>query len=68
MKCKYLKIRSKKNVKYHYCSLKKRIVSVEICRECQNKEYKQYNSLKLHTFNQAKKEKNNHILKTIQDF
>ena len=57
-KCKYLKIRTKKKFIYYYCSLQKKIISAEICQECQSKEYKQYNSLKSHTYKQAKKEKN----------
>ena len=50
MRCKYLKIRSKKGIKYYYCSMQKKNISTDICIECQNKEYKQYNRLKLHTY------------------
>ncbi len=45
-KCVYLRLRTKKGIKYHYC-IKKRInVNCEICRECLDKEYKKSKPIK----------------------
>lgn len=45
MKCKYYKIRTKKRIKYGYCTLLKKEVSFSCHQKCDNKEYKQYNKL-----------------------
>ena len=45
MKCKYLAIRSKKNVKYCYCRLLKKEIDFSACKSCNNKEFKTYKQL-----------------------
>ena len=45
MKCKYLAIRSKKNVKYCYCRLLKKEIDFSACKSCSDKEYKIYKQL-----------------------
>lgn len=40
MNCKNLKIRTKKGVKYIYCTLLKKEITFDICNHCENKEYK----------------------------
>lgn len=53
MKCKYFKTRTKtKNKKrtiYNYCTLLKQEIPFSLCRECGNKEYKQYKQLQAKT-------------------
>lgn len=56
MKCKYLKIRSKKGIRYYYCSLLKKEILVKNCYNCTEKEYKIYNTLKKRTYSLSKKE------------
>lgn len=48
MNCKYKKIRTKKGIKYGYCSLLKKEVDLYNCK-CENTEYKQYKKLEAHT-------------------
>lgn len=43
MQCKNLKIRTKKGVKYIYCTLQKREINYDDCRGCLQKEYKTHN-------------------------
>ncbi len=57
MKCKSLKIRSKKYKSYYYCSILKREIKIDECYNCTHKEYKIYNPLKKRTYMQSKKEK-----------
>ena len=57
MKCKYFKIRSKKNKKYCYCTLLKKEVSFNCYRECDSKEYKQYKKINNRTTEQSKLDK-----------
>lgn len=45
MKCKYYKIRTKKGIKYGYCTLLKKEVPFSCYQECYKKEYKQYKTL-----------------------
>lgn len=45
MKCKYLAIRSKKNIKYFYCKLLKEKIDLCACKLCSKREYKTYKSL-----------------------
>ena len=44
MNCKYLKYRTKKGIKYIYCSLQKKEINFDICRECLQKDYKTKNT------------------------
>ena len=44
MNCKHLKYRTKKGIKYIYCSLQKKEINFDICRECLQKEYKTKNT------------------------
>lgn len=39
MYCKNLRIRSKKYVKFFYCKINDKEISLELCRDCENKEY-----------------------------
>lgn len=39
MGCTNLKIRSKKYIKYFYCKLQDKEISIELCKDCENKEY-----------------------------
>lgn len=57
MKCKHFCIRSKKGIKYNYCRLLRKEVSFSCYQECDNKEYKQYNTLKSRSNKLAKREK-----------
>lgn len=58
MNCKNYKTRTKKGIKYNYCTLLKKEITFEECKHCTNKEYKQYKKLKSRTYKQSKKEKN----------
>lgn len=57
MNCKNLRVRTKHNIKYLYCTIKKGKIEYSDCNYCCNKEYKQYKTLKSRTNKQAKKEK-----------
>lgn len=57
MYCKHYCIRSKKGIKFSYCRLFRKEITSSCCRECDNKEYKQYKPMKSRTNKQAKKEK-----------
>ena len=57
MDCKNLKRRIKKSIPYMYCSIKKKIINYEDCKNCSYKEYKQYKTMKSRTNKQAKREK-----------
>lgn len=46
MNCKNLKIRSRKYIKYFYCSLCKQEIDVQECRKCKFKEYKAIKKIK----------------------
>lgn len=48
-KCVNLKIRTKKGVKYFYCSRRKAVVSFEECKCCLNKEYKKTSKIAVKT-------------------
>lgn len=39
MNCKNLRIRSKKYVKFFYCKLKDKEISIELCKDCEDKEH-----------------------------
>ena len=56
LNCKNLKIRTKKGKKFGYCILLKKEVPIFSCN-CNNKEFKQYKSLKSRSNKQIKKEK-----------
>ena len=43
MNCKHLKYRTKKGIKYIYCSLQKKEINYDVCKECLHKEYKMHN-------------------------
>lgn len=45
MNCKYFKIRTKKGIKYGYCTLLKKEVPFFCYQECDKKEYQQYKTL-----------------------
>ena len=55
-KCKHLRIRSRKYNYYGYCIKYKKEVPI-FCKECNNIEYKQYNTMKTRTYKQTKREK-----------
>lgn len=57
MYCKHFTIRSKKGIKYSYCRSLKKKITLSCCRECNNKEYKQYSTMRLRTNKQTKREK-----------
>ena len=62
LNCKYFKRRTKKGIPYLYCSLKKQIITYDNCKDCPNKEYKQYKTLKSRTGKLAKHEKNRYSI------
>ncbi len=64
MKCKDLRIRSKKYEKYYYCSHEKKKINFEDCRTCQYKEYKQYKKMKTKTSKLRKLEANRESILT----
>lgn len=57
MKCKFFTVRTKKGIKYNYCRLLKKEIPLSCCRECVNKEYKQYKPLKTRSNKLVAKEK-----------
>lgn len=57
MNCKNFKIRSKKYKKYSYCTLLKKEVPFSCYKECDHKEYKEYNKIKKRTNEQSELEK-----------
>lgn len=56
-KCINLRVRTKKGIKYFYCKLYCKEITLSCCRECVNKEYKQYKSLNKRTNKQSRREK-----------
>ena len=58
MYCKYYTVRSKKGIKYSYCRLLKREITLSYCQECDNKGYKRYKTMKSRSSKQAKLERN----------
>lgn len=57
MNCKHLKIRSRKYVKYFYCSKLKKEIDRKECSSCIYKEYKKQNTLKNISKTRSKREK-----------
>lgn len=57
MKCKHLKIKSKKHQKYIYCSKLKKEINFDNCKGCPFKEYKERKPIKNRTSKQAKMER-----------
>lgn len=45
MKCKNIRIRSRKYQKYYYCMRKKQEIDISNCYNCSYKEYKQYRKM-----------------------
>lgn len=39
MKCKNLRVRSKKYIKYFYCKIQGKEITLELCKDCKDKEY-----------------------------
>ena len=56
MNCKYKRIRTKKGIKYGYCALNKKEVSLFNCK-CNLTEYKEHKPMKKTTYKHYKKEK-----------
>lgn len=56
MNCKYHKIRTKKGIKYGYCTLNKKEVPIFNCK-CNEKDIKEKKTLKKATYKHSKKEK-----------
>ena len=56
MNCKYHKVRSKKGIRYGYCTLNKKEVPIFGCK-CNNTIYKEYKPIKKATYKHSKKEK-----------
>ena len=56
-KCINFKVRTKKGIKYFYCTKRKQIITYSDCKNCVYKEYKQYKTLNKRTYKQNKKEK-----------
>lgn len=57
MNCKNLRRRTKKGKIYIYCTIKRKTISYEECKNCHSKEYKKYKPIKSRTNKQTKKEK-----------
>ena len=57
MKCKNLKIRSKKYQKYMYCTKLKKKITYNDCKGCSFKEYKDVKPIKKRSYSLSKKEK-----------
>ncbi len=64
MKCKHLKIRSKKYKHFNYCSALKKEIQYSNCKNCEYKEYKTYKPLRQKSSKQAKFEENRFSLFT----
>lgn len=45
MKCKHFTIRTKTKIKYYYCRLLKKEIDLNVCKRCDNKEFKIYKQL-----------------------
>lgn len=58
MNCKYLRLRTKNNKKYFYCSLIKKKIHRSKCYTCSKKEYKEYKRIRKRTNTLAKRENN----------
>lgn len=56
-KCINFKVRTKKGIKYFYCTKRKQIITYSDCKNCVYKEYKQYKTLNKRAYKQNKKEK-----------
>ena len=56
MNCKHLKIRTKKGIKYFYCSRCKKVTIIDNCKNCPYKEYKTRKPIKNRSNKLAKKE------------
>lgn len=56
MNCKYKRIRTKKGIKYGYCTLNKQEVPLFNCK-CNYTEYKEYKPIKKTTHKHSKKER-----------
>lgn len=56
MNCKYHKVRSKKGIKYGYCTLNKKEVSIFGCK-CNNTSYKEYKTIRKVTYKHSKSDK-----------
>ena len=57
MKCKHLKIRSKKYKYFNYCSVLKKEIQYSNCKNCEYKEYKNYKPLRKKSSKQTKLER-----------
>ena len=57
MKCKHLKIRSKKYKKYFYCDILKKEIDISNCSYCKNKDYKTYKHIRKRSSNLVRREK-----------
>lgn len=64
MKCKNLKIRSKKYQKYMYCTKLKKEITYSECKGCSFKEYKSVKPIKNRSYSLSKKEKERYSIIT----
>ena len=46
MGCTNLRIRSKKYIKYFYCKLQDKEISIELCKDCENRKYVKKTAIK----------------------
>ncbi len=58
MNCKFFKIRSKKYQRYYFCGKKKEEVTLEECKLCGEKEFKNYRRMSIKSKKLAKLENN----------
>lgn len=62
MKCKHLKIRSKKYKKYFYCDILKKEIDISNCSYYKNKDYKTYKSIRKRSSNLVRREKHRYSI------
>ena len=62
MKCKHLKIRSKKYKKYFYCDILKKEIDISNCSYCKSKDYKAYKPIRKRSSNLVRREKHRYSI------
>ncbi len=61
MNCKNLRIRSRKYIKFFYCKIEDKEISLELCKDCNNREYVKRKEIK------GKKHKQTEISKLVKE-
>jgi len=64
MGCKNLRVRSRKYIKYFYCKINKKEITLELCKDCENKDYVKRTEIKGKKHKQTKATE---ISKTVKE-